>query len=483
MGGKSAPVPDYKGAAEASSASSNEQLRQQTFANRMTQVNPWGKLSYTPQNTVDPSSGKNTTTWTQTQTLTPAAQAALDSQMRITQGRSDLAEDMLPRVAGELGQDMDWSQFAKLQTNVPQGQQMKATTSAGGAPLAYQNIDTSRAATPALQQQYDFGKLQNVDNADATRSQMYDVMMKQAGSRLDPQWQQQQTALQTQLAQKGITEGSAAYQSAMDQFGRSKTDAYNQAMMSASTGAGDQAAQMHGMNLGLRAQQMQEAMGQGNFRNQALQSQFGMGLQGQQAQLAAQQAAFNQSLQGGQYGLQRENQSFNQGMGAAQQNYNMNMSSANYQNQLRAAQIAESQQKRQWTLNELQALLSGQQVGQTNFQGFNAAGMGAGTDYTGAMKNTYDAQQNSANAQNAMGASLMQGAGSMAMAFSDRRVKADVRTVGRDPRGWRIVSFRYIGERGRRVGVIAQEVRRLRPDAVVAANDVLMVNYPLLYGA
>jgi hypothetical protein len=46
--------------------------------------------------------------------------------------------------------------------------------------------------------------------------------------RLDPQFQQQQATLEQQLANKGIGVGTTAYQRAMDQFGKTKNDAYNQ---------------------------------------------------------------------------------------------------------------------------------------------------------------------------------------------------------------------------------------------------------------
>lgn len=56
-----------------------------------------------------------------------------------------------------------------------------------------------------------------------------DAVYNQFASRLDPQWATQQSQLQNQLSNQGITPGSAAWQTAMDQFGRSRNDAYSQA--------------------------------------------------------------------------------------------------------------------------------------------------------------------------------------------------------------------------------------------------------------
>jgi hypothetical protein len=47
-------------------------------------------------------------------------------------------------------------------------------------------------------------------------------------ARLDPRFQRDQATLEQQLANKGIGVGTAAYQRAMDQFGQTKNDAYNQ---------------------------------------------------------------------------------------------------------------------------------------------------------------------------------------------------------------------------------------------------------------
>lgn len=93
---------------------------------------------------------------------------------------------------------------------------------------------------------------------------------------------------------------------------------------------------------------------------------------------------------------------------------------------------------------------------------------------------------------NALGTigSLLQGAGNAAggaaaaaMAFSDKRLKADIQTEGRDRAGRRVVSYRYKGEPKdvRRVGYIAQEIEKSDPEAVVKGpGGYRMVNYGLL---
>lgn len=64
--------------------------------------------------------------------------------------------------------------------------------------------------------------------------------------------------------------------------------------------------------------------------------------------------------------------------------------------------------------------------------------------------------------------------------FSDKRMKADVRTVGKDAAGRRLVSYRYKGDDQRRVGHIAQEVKKTDPHAVQKVGNRYAINYGLL---
>lgn len=80
--------------------------------------------------------------------------------------------------------------------------------------------------------------------------------------------------------------------------------------------------------------------------------------------------------------------------------------------------------------------------------------------------------------------SLGSGLGSLGVTFSDKRMKADIETVGKDASGRRLVSYRYKGEpkNVRRVGHIAQEVRETDPDAVIRVGNRLAIDYGVLGG-
>jgi hypothetical protein len=72
-------------------------------------------------------------------------------------------------------------------------------------------------------------------------------------------------------------------------------------------------------------------------------------------------------------GLQANQNAFGQASQANQQNYQQAMQGSAYANQLRQQQLTESMQKRGYSLNEINALLSGQQVGTPQMPNFSQA--------------------------------------------------------------------------------------------------------------
>jgi hypothetical protein len=237
-------------------------------------------------------------------------------------------------------------------------------------------------------------------------------------------------------------------------------------------------------------QAFQQALGAGQFGNQAQAQLFGQmmgqadlanraGSQAFQQDLAAQQFR-NQALgQAGALDLQRmqaQNAALSQQQGL-QQNY------ANFQNALRQQAIAEQMQRRGMSLNEMNALLTGQQVQMPQMPTFNQAGRAETPQILNATQMGYDAALGAYNAQQAGANNLMGGLFSLGGAalsnpfmFSDRRLKSNIKRVGTHPIGVGIYDYTMLGYPQR--GVIAQEVRKVRPDLVKRhANGYLMVNY------
>lgn len=75
--------------------------------------------------------------------------------------------------------------------------------------------------------------------------------------------------------------------------------------------------------------------------------------------------------------------------------------------------------------------------------------------------------------------SIFQGLGAMDLTFSDMRLKRDIRHLTHDHNGVRWTTFRYAwdGPEVIRVGVIAQEVQALKPEAVNDDGPFLRVDY------
>lgn len=226
----------------------------------------------------------------------------------------------------------------------------------------------------------------------------------------------------------------------------------------------------------------------GNFGNQAQQQEYNQLMGQTQLNNATQQQAFNQNLAANQFTNQARGQAsaldiarMQASNQAAQQQFGMGLQSANFQNQLRQQAIAEEAQRRGMSLNEMNALLSGQQVSMPTFPGFNTANRSETPNILGATQMGYDAQLGAYNAQqaqsaNTMGGLFQLGAAAMPYMFSDRRLKSNIKRVGEHPMGVGIYEYTMMGMPQR--GVIAQEVQAVRPDLVKRhASGYLMVNY------
>lgn len=368
MGKKSSPPPpDYTAVAKDQAQQQNDMNVQNTWANRANQYTPWGSQTWNATAGTDPATGKPITQWSQTTNLDPRLQETLDSQLDVERQRSQLAQGLTGRMQSEYSTPMDWGNM--------QGWNSGPNAYGMGAGPQQQNV----------QMGLDFGGTQNVQGADQSRQRAEDAIYKSSTSRLDPQWNQRQAQMEAQLANKGITAGSSAYTKAMDDFNRQKTDAYQQASMGAITGGGAEAQRNQGMDMALRQQQVGEIGQQGQFGNQAAQQ------------------AWMQSLGGAQFGQQQQ-----------QQSYNQQMQSAQFQNQLRQNQLTEAMQKRGFSLNEINALLNGQQVSMPSFGNYNQATGQQAPDLMGAAQGQYQAQIDQSNASNARSAGMMQGIGSIA---------------------------------------------------------------------
>ena len=193
----------------------------------------------------------------------------------------------------------------------------------------------------------------DIGDPNAFRQQAQDAMYNQAKSRLDPMYDSKRQNLEIQMRNQGLDPRDEAWQSQMSGLGLQENDAYNQATWS-SVGAGrDESDSMFG--------QMMD-------RNQ------------------------NQ---------------YDQASGANAQNYNMALQGSQYANQIRQQQITEAMQKRGSSLNEINALLSGQQVQNPQMPQFASAGVAQPAPL-------YQGQVDAANIEAGQSQSLWGGLGDLA---------------------------------------------------------------------
>lgn len=370
MGKKSGPpAPDYTAAAKAQGDASMANTQLQTEVNRPDIITPWGNQTW--------SEGTDNK-WTQTTTLSPEEQQALDSQQRIQQGRSEGAETLLGQAVGNFQNPMDWNNLPDRSGNVEAGD-LKAFSFGGSG-------DYRQRAQDAVWQ------LQK------------------------PMLDQERGALESQLANQGLARGSEAWNNEMRRMDDKTARAQLQAIDSG------------------RAESNQ---------------------------------AFGQDLSAGQF----NNNTVLQELQAAIQ-------AGGFNNTNRQGAVGEQTLQRGQTLNELNALLTGQQVNMPTMPTYNAAGKAETPNLLGAAQNQYDASLDAYNARQAGIGSLVGGLSSAAMMFSDARLKEDIHYTGASIGGVPVVHYRYRGLPGRRIGVIAQDALRIRPSAVsMHASGYLMVDY------
>jgi hypothetical protein len=307
----------------------------------------------------------------------------------------------------------------------------------------------STAGLPQLQGNIDPQQLQT--NISGTGMEGWDKATQLLNQRLQPQIQQSQDRLKAQLANQGVVAGTEAYNRAMTQQGQKENDLLTQAQLQGS----------------------------------ALQNQM-----------------FGQNLQAGTFANQ-----------ALQQGYQNQLASANLANQARSQGLTEQQLMQNQPLNVINALRQGSQVQNPSFIGAPQQQTTAGPDTLSA----YQAQQNAAlaqqQAQQAQKSNLTSGlfdlggsvlgnlgsigntigsigntvgnvVGSIGKMFSDIRMKQNIKAIGWLPNGLPVYTYEYKPEykdeagHGVHIGVMAQEVAQVNPEAVsMQDNGYMMVDY------
>lgn len=539
---KAPPAPDYTAAAKATAEGNLASANYATNANRINQVTPYGSLSYqyTPQYDAQ---GKETGAgWTQTESLTPQAQAALDQQLALNQKYGEVANLGFDKARGAFeNPNLDTSKLPPGATGIdmagmPQGGQQMAMPgqadrfNANGMPQfsqVGQNLpglsagpDMSKMpawAAPNISASGASLDLKSLPGRGVNQGQ---TAVQAIMSRLQPQLQQQEEALRTRLANQGIGLGSEAYGREQNLQGQRANDlqlqaaaqgisvdemvrqnAFNEQMGAANVA--NQGAQM-GLqaqiaNAGLANQARQgsfaEQMGLAGLNRQDRQQLFGEQMAGANLTGAQRQQAFNEQLSG--YGANQAAQAnqFNQGLQANQFNQGLQnqflqnqMAAQGFNQNLRQQNLAEQAYMQDRPLNLINALRSGAQVQNPQFQQFSQQQVTPGANLFGAAQAQDQRNLAANNASNAGQAGMLGGlfqlGGSMfgaagqaggfgALFGSHPDYKTSVNKIGTHEKlGIGLYSFEYKQPyatkwgTGRHVGVMADELAQVMPDAI-----------------
>jgi len=138
--------------------------------------------------------------------------------------------------------------------------------------------------------------------------------------------------------------------------------------------------------------------------------------------------------------------------------------------------IQELLTQRNQPINEISALMNGSQVSLPQFVSTPQTQV-AGTDYQGAVQANYNAQMDAYKqkvaSNNAMMGGLFGLAGTLGGAAikSDRRLKTDIERVGTLNNGLPVYAYRYKDGGPVHIGLMADEVRAVHPEAVTTTPD------------
>ncbi len=524
MGKPKAPkAPDPKETAAAQTGTNiGTAIANQTLGN-VNQVTPDGSLTYSQTGTkqwTDPTNGKiyDLPTYTATQSLSAGQQAIKDQSDKaelnlatLAAGQSAKLNDLLGRpvdtssapAAGDpskigLPQYTGYGAGPTLQTSLPNAGNVQSSIAGAG------NIQRDVAnAGPIKTSLGDTGNITNSYDYNADTSRYENALME----RMNPQLAQSRSALETQLANQGLQPGSEAYNRAIDAATRQENDARLGAILN----AGQEQSRLAGLardqasfQNSAQQQNFNQALAAAGFGNQAQAQQYGQNANNMQQANTAQAQQFSQNAAQLEATNSAQSQKFQQGLASAgfgndakqqmflnqntttaannalkDQTFNAQQAQQTAQNNARSQYLNELYAARNQPINEISSLLSGAQVNNPNFvptQGVSIPNV----DYAGLMQQDYANRVNAYNAKQAGIGSILGGVAGLA-SLSDERAKKDIKQVGG------LYEYRYKGEgkdAPKRIGVMAQEVEKVRPDVVIKGDDGLRrVDYGLLFSA
>lgn len=441
MGKKSQPkAPDPKETASAQTATNVGTAIANSYMGNVNQNTPDGSLNYSYSTTQwrDPLSGAvyDIPVATATQTLSPAQQAIKDQQ--------DAAEKNLATLAN--------TQSSRLNDIMKDPMSLAGAPAAGSSSSLTMPNYTQFGQGPTLQSSVgDVGDITKTYGTDygANVQEVQDALM----ARMQPSLDKNRAALEQKLANQGLQPGTPAYDRAMATATAQENDARYGAILS----AGQEQTRLANL-----AQQ------QAAFQN------------------SAQQQAYSQAFQNvglansnAQQQFQNQNTTTAANNALQDQTFNAQQAKINAQNAERANYLKEQYALRNQNVNEVIGIASGAQVNNPNFVPTQGQSI-PNVDYAGIVQKNYENQVAAYNQKQANSGAILGGLAGL-FSLSDKTAKKDIKKVGG------LYEYRYKGEgksAPKRIGVMAQEVEKVRPGAVrKGADGKKRVNYGALFAA
>jgi len=313
--------------------------------------------------------------------------------------------------------------------------------------------------------------------ASQSRDQLVNERMGQAAlaNQAGQQRFGQQTALRGQQFGEQESRANLFNQAGQQAFGQSaaaRNQLVNERMGQAAL-SNQANQQRYDQQTGLRGQQFGERQAEANFANQARNQAFLQGAAGAEFQNQAQAQRFGQQQQTNTMANQQQQQRFDQAAGNAQ-----------LQNTARQNALQEQAYLRNIPLNDIAALMG--QSGGVQLPQFAASPNVSvqSADLLGASLAGNQQAIDVAKARQAASGGFMGGlmnlGGSLGGAainrWSDIRLKENIEKVGKY-NGHNLYEYNYIGNDNKELGVMAQEIEKVIPSAVMEICGYKAVNY------
>ena len=504
----------YLDAAQQTTAGNVQQAQAATAANRINQNTPYANLSYTQS-----TDANGNPVWTANQSLNGQLGGALNNIQQNVANNSANPFSANPYQAGQVGQGPQFNQIGNAQQaqGVGQGPQFNQIGNA-------ENLQTGVAGTGM---------------------QGWDAATNLLMSRLSPQMAQDKESQNAALANQGIVPGTQAYNNAMRTFNQGQNDLLTQAQLQGSQVQnqmfnqnlaagqfGNQAVTQQNQNQ-LANLGFNNATGQQGYQNQLAGTQLGN--QAAQQNYTNQLAGLGFNNATGQQGFANQLAGTQANNAAQAQNFTQNYNAYNsplqqlgafqsatqpgYVNPYSQATVAGPDYLGAYSTQNAQAIAAQNAANaktantQSGLYGLGSAALlgsgglsnllgttgtaanagtgllGLGSALTGAaggINNWWNAPSDAGNtASSIFDGGLTDPSGWLAS--SDIRMKENIELIGQLPSGLNVYNFEYkpkfkdLAGHGAFTGVMAQEVEKVIPKAVVTMpNGYKAVNYSLI---